>query len=94
VGDWKGTIALADARSFPAIASFSAASTGTITVSDPAVPMNYQFQKLTVSAGGTITGITADGVNFLGKISQDGKQITGDIILPSGTGHKISMSRP
>jgi hypothetical protein len=63
-------------------------------VSDPAVPMNYQFQKLTVSAGGTITGITADGVNFLGEISQDGKQITGDIILPSGTGHKISMSRP
>jgi hypothetical protein len=56
--------------------------------------MKNQFQKLTVSASGTITGITADEVNFLGKLSQDGKQITGDIILPSGTGHKISMSRP
>ena len=94
VGDWKGTIALADSRSFSAIASFSAESSGTITVADPSVSMKYQFQKLTVSAGGTITGITADGVNFLGKLSPEGKQITGDIILPSGTGHKISMSRP
>jgi len=94
VGDWKGTIALADARSFPAVASFFAASTGTVTVADPSASMKYQFQKLTVSAGGMITGITADGVNFLGKLSQDGKQITGDIILPSGTGHKISMMRP
>jgi hypothetical protein len=94
VGDWKGTIALADGRSFPAAASFSAASTGTITVADPSVSLKYQFQKLTVAAGGTITGITADGVNFLGKLSQDGKQITGDIILPSGTGHKISLTRP
>jgi hypothetical protein len=56
--------------------------------------MKYEFQKLTVSAGGTITGITVDGIDFLGKFSPDGKQITGDIILPSGTGHKISMSRP
>jgi hypothetical protein len=94
VGDWKGTIALADARSFAAVATFSAASTGTIAVADPSVSMKYQFQKLTVSSSGTITGITADGVNFLGKLSQDGKQIAGDIILPSGTGHKISINRP
>jgi len=94
VGDWKGTIALADARSFPAVASFSATSTGTLTVTDPSAPMQYQFQKVTVSAGGTVAAITADGVNFIGKISQDGKQLSGDIILPSGTGHKISLSRP
>ena len=94
VGEWKGTIHLADARSLPAVASFSAASTAIIAVTDPSVPMKYEFQKLTVSAGGTITGITADGIDFLGKLSQDRKQITGDIILPSGTGHKISISRP
>jgi hypothetical protein len=93
-GDWKGAIALADARSFPAVATFSAASTGTITVDDPSGSMIYKFRNVTVSASGTITGITPDGTNFLGKLSQDGKQITGDIILPSGTGHKISMSRP
>ncbi len=93
-GDWKGTILLADGRSFSAVGSFSAESTGTITVTDPALSMKYQFQKLNIASGGTITGITADGVNFLGKLSQDGKQITGDIILPSGTGHKISISRP
>jgi hypothetical protein len=94
VGDWKGTIALADARSFPAVASFSAASTGTITVGDPSGSVKYQFQNLAVSAGGTITAITLDGTNFLGKLSKDGNQITGDIILANGTGHKISMSRP
>jgi hypothetical protein len=94
VGDWKGAIALADARSFPALASFSAVSTGAITVADPSVSMKFQFQTVTVSASGTITAITADGTNFLGKLSQDGKQITGDIILANGTGHKISMSRP
>lgn len=94
VGDWKGTIALADARSFPAVASFSAASTGTITVADPSGSIKYQFQNLAVSAGGTITAITLDGTNFLGKLSKNGKQITGDIILANGTGHKISMSRP
>jgi hypothetical protein len=93
-GDWKGTIALADARSFPAVASFSAASTGTITVADPSGSIQYQFQNLTVSASGTITAITLDGTNFLGKLSNDGKQITGDIILASGTGHKISLGRP
>jgi hypothetical protein len=94
VGDWKGTIALADARSFPAVASFSAASTGTLSVSDPAAAMKYQFQNVTVSAAGTITASTAEGANFLGRVSEDGKQITGDIILPNGTGHKISISRP
>ena len=94
VGDWKGAIAMADARSFPAVASFSAASTGTITVADPAGSIQYQFQNLTVSASGTITAITPDGTNFLGVLSKDGKQITADIILSSGTGHKISMSRP
>jgi hypothetical protein len=94
VGDWKGTIALADGRSLSATASFSAASTGTITVADPTVALNYEFRTITVSANGVITGITADEVNFLGKLSPDGKQITGDIVLPSGTGHKISMSRP
>jgi hypothetical protein len=93
VGDWKGTIALADARSFPLIASFSDASTATLSVSDPSVTMKYLFQKVTVSAAGTITAITAEGINFLGRVSDDGKQITGDIILPNGTGHKISISR-
>ena len=94
VGDWKGTITLADGRSLPAAASFSAASTGLLTVANPSVSMNLQFRNVAVSAGGTITGITSDQVNFLGKLSSDGKQLTGDIILPSGTGHKISMSRP
>ena len=94
VGDWKGAIVQADSRSFPAVASFSATSTGTITVADPSAPMNYKFQNVTVSTGGTITAITADGTNFLGKLSLDGKQITGDIILADGTGHKISMNRP
>ena len=70
------------------------ASTGTITADDPSVSIKFQFQNLTVSPSGTITAITADGTNFLGKISADGKQITGDIILSNGTGHKISMSRP
>ena len=94
LGDWKGTMVLADGRSFPAAASFSAESTGTITVPDPSVSMKFQFQKVSVAAGGTITGITADQANFLGKLSPDGKKMTGDIILPSGTGHKILLSRP
>ena len=55
------------------------ASTGTITADDPSVSIKFQFQNLTVSPSGTITAITADGTNFLGKISADGKQITGDI---------------
>jgi hypothetical protein len=94
VGDWKGTIALADARSFPAVASFSAATTGTITADDPSRSIKYQFQNLSVSASGTITANTLDGTNLLGQLSKDGKQITGDIILANGTGHKISLSRP
>jgi hypothetical protein len=94
VGDWKGTITLADGRSLPALFSFSASSNGLLTVADPSVSMNLQFRNVAVAAGGTITGVTSDQVNFLGKLSADGKQITGDIILPSGTGHKISMSRP
>jgi hypothetical protein len=94
VGDWKGTITLADGRSLPAAFSFSASSNGLLTVADPTVSMNLQFRNVAVAAGGTITGVTSDQVNFLGKLSVDGKQITGDIILPSGTGHKISMSRP
>jgi hypothetical protein len=93
-GDWKGAVALADARSFPAVASFSAASTGTITVADPSGRIQYQFQNVTVLANGAITASTLEGTNFLGKLSTDGKQISGDIILPNGTGHKISMSRP
>jgi hypothetical protein len=94
VGDWKGTITLADGRSLPAAFSFSASSNGLLTVADPSVSMNLQFRNVAVAAGGTITGVTSDQVNFLGKLSADGKQITGDIILPSGSGHKISMSRP
>lgn len=94
VGEWKGTILTADARSVPATASFGAASDGYIKAADSSAGLNFQFQKITVASGGTIAAITADGVNFLGKISGDGKQITGDIILPSGTGHKISLSRP
>jgi len=94
VGDWKGTINLADGRSIPAAASFSATSTGAITAADPSASINYQFQKVAVSASGTITAITADGTNLVGNLSKDRKQITGDIILASGTGHKISMTRP
>jgi hypothetical protein len=56
--------------------------------------MNLQFRNVAVAAGGIVTGLTSDQVNFLGKLSVDGKQMAGDIILPSGTGHKISMSRP
>jgi hypothetical protein len=93
-GDWKGTITLADARSFPAVAIFSATSTGTITVADPPGSNTYQFQNLTVSASGAITASTLEGTNFLGKLSQDGRQISGDIILANGTGHKISIGRP
>src|SRR5580693_2221000 len=87
VGDWKGTITLGDSRSFPAAGSFSATSTGTIDVTDPASPMKFQLQNVAVSSDGTMTATTADGINFLGKVSQDGKQMTGDIILPNGTGH-------
>lgn len=94
VGDWKGTVTLADARALPATASFSSASTGTITVADPAGAIKYQFENLAVSAAGTITGNTTDGTNFLGQVSKDGKQLTGDLVLASGTGHKISLNRP
>lgn len=94
VGDWKGTITLADGRSMPAEFSFSASSNGLLTVAGPSVSMNLQFRNVAVAAGGIVTGLTSDQVNFLGKLSPDGKQMTGDIILPSGTGHKISMSRP
>lgn len=93
-GEWKGTLATADARSFPATASFSAVSTGALAVADPSANISYQFQKVVVSNEGNITAITAEGINLLGKLSKDGKQITGDIILPNGTGHKITMSRP
>lgn len=93
-GDWKGTLAMADGRSFPATATFTAASTGTLSVPDPAASVKYDFQKVGLASGGTITAITADGVNLVGKVSADGKQMTGDIILPSGTGHKIALSRP
>ncbi|MGA7795970.1 MAG: hypothetical protein WCA19_23305 [Candidatus Acidiferrales bacterium] len=94
VGDWKGTITLADGRTLPAAFSFSESSNGLLTVADPSVSMNLQFRNVAVAAGGIVTGLTSDQVNFLGKLSADGKQMTGDIILPSGTGHKISMSRP
>jgi hypothetical protein len=92
-GDWKGTIHLADGRESPATASFSATSTGTLSASDPVPPIKYEFQKISFADGGTFTAITADGVNLVGKVSADGKQMTGDVILPSGTGHKISLSR-
>lgn len=93
-GDWKGTMSMADGRSFPANANFSSASTGSLSVTDPGAAVKYDFQKVTVAPGGTITAITADGVNLVGKVSADAKQMTGDIILPSGTGHKISLARP
>jgi hypothetical protein len=78
----------------PAAFSFSESSNGLLTVADPSVSMNLQFRNVAVAAGGIVTGLTSDQVNFLGKLSVDGKQMAGDIILPSGTGHKISMSRP
>ncbi len=93
-GDWSGTISMADARSLHASASFSSTSTGTITVADPSGAIKYQLQNLAVTPGGTITASGADGTNFLGALSQDGKQITGDLVLASGTGHKVSLSRP
>jgi hypothetical protein len=93
-GDWSGTIAMADARSLSTTASFSSASTGTITVADPSGTIKYQLQNLAVTPGGTITASGDDGTNFFGALSQDGKQITGDLVLASGTGHKISLSRP
>ena len=92
-GDWKGSIKLADGRSFPATLSFTATSTGYLTVPDPSVSLKYVFQNVAVAEGGTVTGNTSDQVNFLGKLSADGRQITGDIILPMGTGHKISLTR-
>lgn len=94
VGDWKGTITLADGRSLSATFSFTASSTGMLTVADPSVSMDYQFRNVAVAAGGIVTGLASDQVNFLGKLSADGKQMTGDIILPTGTGHKISLARP
>ena len=94
IGDWKGTIAMADARLLPATASFSSASSATITVADPSGTIEYHLQNLSVSATGTITANTTDGTNFLGALSKDGKQISGDIVLLSGTGHKISLNRP
>jgi len=94
IGDWKGTVAMADARSLPATASFSSASSATITVADPSGTIEYHLQNLSVSATGTITANTTDGTNFLGALSKDGKQISGDIVLSSGTGHKISLNRP
>jgi len=93
-GDWKGTIHLADGREVPATALFSVGSTGTLSASDPALAVKYEFQKIDVAGGGAFTAITADGVNLVGNVSADGKQMTGDVILPSGTGHKISLSRP
>jgi len=75
VGDWKGTITLADGRSLLAAFSFSASSNGSLTVADPSVSMNLQFRNVAVSAEGTITGVTSDQVNFLGKLSADGKQM-------------------
>ncbi len=94
VGDWKGSATMADGRSVPAAASFSSSSTGAITVADPAGTAKYQFINLAVSPNGTVTGNTRDGSNLLGQLSKDGKQITGDLVLASGTGHKISLSRP
>ena len=94
VGDWKGKIILADGRSLPVAFSFSPSDTGLLTVADPSASMNLQFRNVMVAAGGIVTGLTSDQVNFLGKLSADGKQMTGDIILPSGTGHKVSISRP
>jgi hypothetical protein len=94
VGDWKGKIILADGRSLPVAFSFSPSDTGLLTVADPSASMNLQFRNVMVAAGGIVTGLTSDQVNFLGKLSVDGKQMTGDIILPSGTGHKVSISRP
>lgn len=92
-GDWKGTVTLADGRSVPAAASFSDGSTGTMTLADPAGSVKYEWINLMASSDGTITAHTSEGANLIGKLSQDGKQITGDIILASGTGHKISLSR-
>ena len=93
-GEWKGTIFMADARSFPAAANFSTGSAGTIAVADPSGSFRYEFQNVSVAASGTITAVTGDGTNLIGKLSSDGKQISGDIVLASGTGHKITLSRP
>jgi len=93
-GDWKGTATLADGRSVPAAASFVEGSTGTITLADPTEAVKYQLLNLLLAPDGTITAHAPDGTNLIAKLSQDGKQITGDVILASGTGHKISLGRP
>lgn len=93
-GGWSGTIDMADRRSLPATASFTSKSSGTITVSDPSGPLEYQLENISVSIKGTITGNTADGTNLLARLSQDRKRMTGDLVLSTGTGHKISLSRP
>lgn len=92
-GDWKGTATMADGHSLPVTATFSSSSAGTITVADPAGVVKFQFQNLASSAAGTVTGNTTDGANFLGQLSKDGKQLTGDLVLATGTGHKISLTR-
>lgn len=106
-GDWKGTAVVAGGRSLPAAASFSSAPAGTdaasssaskdggtITIADPSGQIQFSFTNLAVSANGTITASNAEGSNFLAQLSADGKQITGDLVLASGTGHKITLTRP
>jgi hypothetical protein len=93
-GDWSGTVDMADSRSLPATASFTSGSSGTITVSDPSGAIKYQLENIIVSVKGTITGNTADGTNLLARLSQDRRRITGNVVLSTGTGHKISLSRP
>ena len=97
-GDWKGSAIMADGRRLPASASFSAAAatlaSGSITVADPAGAVKFPLANLAVSASGTITANNSAGANFLGQLSADGKQITGDLVLASGTGHKITLTRP
>jgi hypothetical protein len=108
-GDWKGSATMADGRSLPATASFSSvgsaprssasgpaasgSSTGTIVIADPAGAVKFPFENLAVSASGTITANNSDGANFLGQLSSDGKQITGDLVLATGTGHKVTLTR-
>ena len=87
-------LAAPDGPGAPGAASSSAPKDGgIITIADPGGEIQFSFTNLAVSASGTITASNAEGSNFLAQLSTDGKQITGDLVLATGTGHKITLTR-
>jgi hypothetical protein len=93
-GSWSGAMTPPENTSVGVTAFFLSESSGVITVTDPTRFTQYRLQNLAVAADGTVTGSTADGVNLLVKLSADGKHLAGDLVLASGTGYRISLSRP